>query len=34
MVQNVGGFLKNGLKAKGVRLKISAKCLLLGLYFR
>ena len=34
MVQNAGGFLKNGLKTKGVRLKISAKYLLFGLHFR
>jgi len=34
MVQNAGDFLKNGLKAKGVRLKISANYLLFGLYFR
>ena len=34
MVQNAGGFLKNGLNGKGVRPKISANCLLLGLNFR
>ena len=34
MVQNAGDFLKNGLKAKGVRLKISDNFMLFGLYFR
>ena len=34
MVQNAGNGLKNGQKTKGVRLKIVAICLLLGLNFR
>jgi len=34
MVQNAGDVLKNGQETKGVRLKISANCLLFGLYFR
>ena len=34
MVQNAGGFLKKGLKAKRPKLKTAAKSMLLGLFFR